>query len=312
MPERLIKPPRLRAGDKIAIVAPASAFSRDEFDQGLAELRALDFEPVYEDSVFSRHRGYLSGDAETRAHAFLRAWRDPSISGLVAVRGGYGSVHLLPYLEREDLRRTPKALIGYSDLTTLLSYLTTRCGIVSFHGPMLERRLSRGADGYDRRSFIAALTVAEPLGELAPAEVETLRPGEAAGPLAGGTIAQLTASLGTPYAFDPPVGHVLFLEDVGERPYRLDRMVTQLQLAGILGRASAIVLGEFVECDEPRGEPAGRSVLANVLKDFSGPIIYGFPSGHTTRAFVTLPFGVRARVIADRRPRIIIEEAAVE
>jgi muramoyltetrapeptide carboxypeptidase len=308
----MIRPPRLRPGDKIAIVAPASAFSRDEFDKGVAELRALNFEPAYEDSVFAHHRGYLAGDAEVRAHAFLRAWRDPSVKGLIAVRGGYGSVHLLPYLQAEDLRRMPKALIGYSDLTTLLTYLTTRCGIVSFHGPMLDRRLSRGADGYDRASLMGAVAVAEPLGELAPPQLETLRAGEATGALVGGTLVQITASLGTPYAFQPPAGCVLFLEDVGERPYRLDRMVTQLQLAGVLASASAIVLGEFVECDEPRGEPSGRGVLADLLKDFNGPIIYGFPSGHTKYPLVTLPFGVRARVIANGRPRIIIEEAAVE
>jgi muramoyltetrapeptide carboxypeptidase len=308
----MIKPPRLRAGDKIAVVAPASAFSRDEFDRGVAELRALAFEPVFEESIFAHHRGYLSGDADTRAEAFLRAWRDPSVKGLIAVRGGYGSVHLLPHLDRAELRRSPKALIGYSDVTTLLVYLTTRCGLVSFHGPMLDRRLSLGPDGYDRASLMGALTVAEPIGELAPPQVETLRRGEAAGLLIGGTLAQIAASLGTPYAFQPPDGYVLFLEDVAERPYRLDRMVTQLQLAGILKGASAIVLGEFLDCDEPRGEPSGRSVLADVLKDFSGPILYGFPSGHTKHPLVTLPFGVRARVVADGRPRIIIEEAAVE
>ena len=308
----MIKPPRLRPGDKIAVVAPASAFSRDEFDKGVAELRALEFEPVFDESIFAHHRGYLAGDVETRAQALLRAWRDPSVKGLIAVRGGYGSVHLLPYLDRADLRRAPKALIGYSDVTTLLVYLTTRCGIVSFHGPMLDRRLSRGLDGYDRQSFMGAVTVAEPLGELAPPQVETLRRGEVSGLLVGGTLAQIAASLGTPYAFQPPEGYVLFLEDVAERPYRLDRMVTQLQLAGVLAGASAIVLGEFPDCDEPRGEPSGRSVLADLLKDFSGPIIYGFPSGHTKHALVTLPFGVRARVVAGTHARIIIEEAAVE
>ncbi|RPI49658.1 MAG: LD-carboxypeptidase, partial [Acidobacteria bacterium] len=194
----------------------------------------------------------------------------------------------------------------------VLAYLTTRCGIVSFHGPMLDRRLGRGIDAYDRDSFVGALTRAEPLGELGVPTLETISAGEAAGPLMGGTLAQLVASLGTPYAFNPPKGHVLFLEDVGERPYRLDRMLTQLQLAGVVERASAVVLGEFKDCSEPRGEPSARGVLSELLKDFNGPVIYGFPSGHTTGALVTLPFGVRARVIADGHPRLIIEEAGVE
>ncbi len=231
---------------------------------------------------------------------------------LIAVRGGYGSVHLLPFLDKEDLRQTPKAFVGYSDLTSMLTYLTGRCGIVSFHGPMLDRRLGSGIDAYDRDSFMRALTSSEPLGELSAPQLETFCKGEAAGPLMGGTLVQLIASLGTPYAFSPPNGYVLFLEDVGERPFRIDRMITQLRLAGLLDRASAIILGEFIDCDEPRGEPSAKGVLADLLRDFNGPVVHGFPSGHTRGALVTLPFGVRARVAANGNPRVIIEEAGVE
>lgn len=308
----MLKPKRLSSGDRIAVVAPASPFQKEEFDKGVAELGRLGFEPVFDESVFARHGGYLSGTGELRARAFVNAWRDPSIKALIAVRGGYGSVHLLPFLESEDLRRSPKAFIGYSDLTTILTYLTLGCGIVSFHGPMLDRRLGLGSDAYDRDSFVGALTRAEPLGELAPPALESLRAGEASGVLVGGTLAQLVASLGTPYAFNPPQGHVLFLEDVGERPYRLDRMLTQLRLAGVLANASAVVLGDFKDCDEPKGEPSARAVLSDLLKDFNGPVIYGFPSGHTTGALVTLPLGVRARVVTSGHPRVIIEEAGVE
>jgi muramoyltetrapeptide carboxypeptidase len=308
----MLKPKRLRPGDKIAVVAPASSFLREEFDKGVAEIQRLGFEPVFEESVFAQQSGYLSGDGKVRAHAFLNAWRDPSVRALIAVRGGYGSVHLLPFLEKEDLAKEPKAFIGYSDLTTVLTYLTGRCGIVSFHGPMLDRRLGRGIDAYDRDSFLGALTSTEPLGELGASQLETVRSGEAAGLLMGGTLAQLVASLGTPYAFDPPEGHVLFLEDVGERPFRIDRMMTQLRLAGILDRAAAVVLGEFVDCDEPGGAVAAKAVLTSLLKDFDGPVVHGFPSGHTRGPLVTLPFGVGARVVAKGNPRVIIEEAGVE
>lgn len=308
----MLKPKKLRPGDKVAIVAPASSFVREEFDKGVAEIRRLGFEPVFEDSVFAQHGGYLSGEARVRAQAFLSAWRDPAVRALIAVRGGYGSVHLLPFLESEDLRRTPKAFIGYSDLTTVLSYLTGSCGIVSFHGPMLDHRLSRGIDAYDRDSFMNALTSTEALGELGGSHLEVVHRGEAAGLLMGGTLAQLVASLGTPYAFDPPDGHVLFVEDVGERPFRIDRMVTQLRLAGVLDRAVAIVLGSFADCDEPGGAVKAQSVLADLLKDFKGPVVSGFPSGHTRDPFVTLPFGVRTRVVANGAPRVIIEEAGVE
>ena len=307
----MLKPPRLRPGDKIAVVAPASSFTREEFDKGIVEIQRLGFEPVFDDSVFAQYGGYLSGEGKVRAEAFLAAWRDPSVRALIAVRGGYGSVHVLPFLDKEDLRQAPKAFIGYSDLTTVLTYLTGRCGIVSFHGPMLDRRLSKGIDAYDRDSFISSLTRAEPLGELAPPQLETFNKGEGVGALMGGTLAQLVASLGTPYAFDPPDGYVLFLEDVSERPFRLDRMLTQLRLAGLLARASAVVLGDFTDCDEPGGSIAAKNVLATLLKDFDGPVVHGFPSGHTRGPLVTLPFGVRARVVANGHPRVIIEEAGV-
>jgi muramoyltetrapeptide carboxypeptidase len=308
----MLKPLRLRSGDKVAVIAPASPFIREEFDKGIAELRQLGFDPVFEETVFAQHGGYLSGEGSVRSKAFLDAWRDPSIRALIAVRGGYGSVHLLPYLEQHDLRASPKAFIGYSDITTVLSYLTTGCGIVSFHGPMLDRRLGGGIAAYDRDTFVRALTSTEPLGELEAPALETFSKGEAAGPLLGGTLKQLVTSLGTPFAFKPPKGHVLFLEDIAERPYAIDRMLTQLRLAGILDAASGIVLGEFPGCDEPQGQPSARGVLADLLGDFNGPVVYGFPSGHTAGPLVTLPFGVQARLVANGNPRLIIEEAGVE
>jgi muramoyltetrapeptide carboxypeptidase len=150
------------------------------------------------------------------------------------------------------------------------------------------------------------------MGELAPAGLESIRPGEASGRLLGGTLTQLLASLGTAFAFDPPRGHVLFLDEVGERPYRLDRMVTQLAQTGLLARASAVVIGQLPRCDEPAGEPKARTVIADLFAGFPGPVLFGFPSGHTTGPAMTLPFGVGARVIGGRTPRLVIEESAVE
>jgi muramoyltetrapeptide carboxypeptidase len=303
-------PRALRPGDRVAVLAPASAFVRDAFEAGISELRALGFEPVYDDTVFERHRGYLAGTPEIRAAAFQKAWADPEVAALIAVRGGYGSVQILPLLDPSVFTGTPKAFIGYSDNTSLLTWLVQR-GIVSFHGPMLEGRLARGEAGYDRDSFRRCLCVPEPAGELLHPQLESLHDGEADGMLVGGTLTQLTASLGTPFAFDPPRGCVLFLEDVAERPYRLDRMLTQLRLAGILSRASAIVFGEMARCDEPGGDPAARDVIRELTGGFSGPVLFGLPSGHTSGATLTLPLGVRTRVIARSRAAIVIEEAAV-
>lgn len=303
------RPRALRPGDRVAIVAPASPFARDEFDAGVAELRTLGFEVVYDESVFER-TGYVAGSAETRASAFTRAWMDPSIAALVAARGGYGSVQLLPLLD-PAMGDRPKPFVGYSDNTSILSWLTLTCGVVSFHGPMIEGRFARGEAGYDRDTFTRCLCRSEPPGEIGHPQMETLHAGEAAGMLIGGTLAQITASLGTPYAFDPPSGCVLFFEEVAERPYRIDRMLTQLRLSGILGRASALVFGEMARCDEPGGNPAARQVVAELTAGFPGPVLYGLPSGHTAGPTLTLPFGVRARVLTLPRPRLVIEEAAV-
>jgi muramoyltetrapeptide carboxypeptidase len=305
----MLTPRALRPGDRIAVVSPASPFDRATFDQGLGEIRALGFEPVYDESVFAR-RAYVSGAPELRADAIRRAWRDDRVAALIAVRGGYGSAQLLPLLDPEEARRAAKPFIGYSDMTALLMFLTLRCGVVSFHGPMLDRRLSAGADGYDRETFCRALSTASPMGALTAPGLVTLRRGEASGMLLGGTMALLLASLGTPFAFDPPAGYVLFLDEVGERPYRLDRQLTQFRQAGLLDRASAIVVGELPRCDEPSGI-TGRQVMADLLSSFHGPVLFGFPSGHTVGPTMTLPFGVRCRVVAGDEPSLIIEEAAV-
>lgn len=304
------KPPALRSGGRIAVVAPASPFRREEFESGIEEIGRLGFEPVYDDTVFARE-GYVAGPAEVRAAAIRRAWADPSIGAVIGVRGGYGSAQLLPLLDVDEMRRTPKPLIGYSDLTSLLSFLTVQCGIVAFHGPMLAGRLAKGEAGYDRRSLLACVSEPAAAGELTAEGLESVRPGEAIGPLVGGTMTQLLASLATPFAFLPPKGCVLFLEEVGERPYRLDRMMWQLRQSGLLARAAAVVVGELPGCDEPGGTPGGRATMAALLADFPGPVVLGFPSGHTTGAALTIPLGVACRVIAGPRPRLVIEESAV-
>lgn len=309
----MLKPRALRPGDRLAVVAPASPFDRDEFNQGLDELRRLGFIPDFDDTMFLRSRnGYVAGSPEVRAAAIQKAWRDPKIAGVIGVRGGYGSAQLLPLLDPAEARAAAKPFIGYSDLTAILTFLTIQCQMVAFHGPMLAGRLGLGEVGYDRASFQKAVGRAEPLGELTPASLEAIKPsGETKGVLLGGTLTQLVSSLGTPFAFDPPQGYVLFLDEVGERPYRLDRMVTQLRQAGLLARASAVIIGELPRCDEPSGGLTGRAVMADLFSDFHGPVLIGFPSGHTDGAAITLPLGVQCRVIGTRVPRLVIEESAV-
>lgn len=304
----VIKPRPVRPGDRIAVVSPASPFARDELDRGVAELRRLGYEPVYEDSVFDTAL-FTSGDAATRAAAFKQAWCDPEVAALIAVRGGYGSVQLLPVLESWSPQRTPKLFIGYSDNTSLLSWLTCQCGMTALHGPMLERRLARGVEGYDENSFLTLIQGDGQGLQLTPDSLSVVRHGEAAGLLFGGTITQLVGSLGTPFAFNPPGGSVLFLEDVNERPFRIHRMLTQLRQSGILARARGLVFGEMRGCGA--GEmPAVDDVIGDFAADFDGPVLTGFPSGHTTGPCWTLPLGVRVRVLS-RPASVIVEESPV-
>ena len=306
----MVRPPALRPGDRIAVVAPASGCAPEELERGEAELRRLGFDPVHTDAVFERAT-FTAGSADSRAADFMRAWADPGVKALVALRGGYGSAQLLPLLHHLRPTLAPKLFIGYSDTTALLSWLTCAGGVAALHGPMIDGRLSKGAEGYDERSFLSAVRGESGVELVAPG-VTTVRPGEAIGFLFGGTMAMLVASLGTPYAFMPPGECILFLEDVNERPYRIHRMLTQLIQAGLVGRARAIVLGEMPGCTEPgAGTLSAVDAARDALGGFGGPIVTGFPSGHTAGPCVTLPLGATVRVRTQDRPSIRVEESPV-
>ncbi len=306
----MIRLRQVKPGDRVALVAPASSFPEEEVAAGVAELRRIGLDPVYDESLFQKER-FVAGSVETRVRAILDAWQDPSIAALVAMRGGYGSAQLLPYLDPDVLIEGRKALIGYSDVTAILT-LYLMHGLAAIHGPMIDRRISKGPSGYDESSFRSVVMSAEPAGDLRPPQLECLHDGDADGVLVGGTMTQLMASMGTPWEFDPPAGAILFLEDIGERPYRIHRMLTQAAQAGLFVQARAIVFGEFPGCDEPGGDPAIRDVLRDFTNEFRGPVLFNFPSGHTSGPTWTLPFGVRAAVSGGASPVVRILEAAVE
>jgi muramoyltetrapeptide carboxypeptidase len=308
----LLKFRPVRPGSRVALVAPASPFAQHELDAGVAELKRLGLEPVHDDRIFDRH-AMTAGTPAVRALSFLRAFDELDADAVIAVRGGYGSVELLPLLddERVDrLRRARTAFVGYSDVTSLHSFLGAVVGLASVHGAMVEGRLATGPSAYDPTSFLGSLS-AEPLGMLTADTLEVIQPGVAVGPLAGGTLTQLVASLATPYEFRPPAGHVLFLDEVNERPYRLHRMLTQLRLSGRLAEASAVVFGQLPGCDEPGGAIRAADVIRELFAGFPGPVLLGFPSGHTTTPLVSLPFGVRTRVLAaPGTAQLVVEESA--
>ena len=299
----------LRAGSRIGLVAPASPFGRADFEAGLAELKRLGWLPVYDERVFERE-AIVAGSAAVRAAALRDYLEREDVDAVLAVRGGYGSAETLPLLDPAAIRRRRTAFIGYSDVTSLHTFFTCHAGLVSVHGPMIEGRLAKGEAAYDRPSLVASLS-ADPVGRLAPDSLEIVNPGEASGALFGGTLTQLTASFGTPFKFDPPEGHILLLDEVGERPYRIRRMLNQMTQAGVFARAAAIVFGQLPQCDEPGGAVTAGGVIADYLQGFKGPVVFGFPTGHSTSPLISLPLGVRARVVARTgMPALVVDEAA--
>ncbi len=259
-------------------------------------MKTLGFDAVYDERVFERGQ-FVAGSPATRAAVIEAAWRDPSIRALIAIRGGYGSAQLLPLLDVALMRD------GQKNLRWLQRSDGPAVSAPAAWAHLLPRGHDRAAyctrrNGLRSRVFSPrAHDGASPIGELAPASLQVVKTGEARGPLVGGTLTQLISLLGTPWAYMPPAGCVLFIEDVAERPFRIDRMLTQLDQAGILAHAAALVFGEFPRCGEPDGSIAALHVIESFASRFDGPVLFGFPSGHTTGPTWTLPFGVEARVV---------------
>jgi muramoyltetrapeptide carboxypeptidase len=301
-----LRPPRLRPGDLAAIVAPAGAvFHRAQLDLARDALAALGLRVRVGDNLFARY-GSLAGRDEERAADLNAAFADPEVRAVLPIRGGWGSARLLPYLDYEAVRRDPKVVLGFSDVTALLLGLHARTGLVTFHGPTALGRWPRFTVEHLRRVLFAAEapTLVNPVDDdpdrLVPLDhrIRTVAAGRARGRLLGGNLTVLSALVGTPYlpSFD---GAVLFLEDTEEAIYRVDRMMTQLALAGVLGRLAAVVFGTCDECGPGRGY--GSLTLEEVLEDHVGrlgvPAWEGAMIGHGMPQW-TVPVGVEAEVDA--------------
>ena len=275
-------------------------------------MRTLGFEPVIVATADpASSAAYVAGAAPARAAQLRAAITDPAIDAVIATRGGYGSAQLLPYLDRAELREARTLLIGYSDITALLDTCTGQAGLMTVHGPMAEGRLARGPAAYDRDSFLRVVCEPVPFGRVAAPGAHALQRGEARGVLRGGTLTQLAALLGTPWAFASAEPTVLFLDEVNERPYRLDRLLWQLSAAGVFDHVTGVVLNQLPGCDEPGGGVTAIDAVRHALIAFTGPIVAGVPSGHTSDAMITLPFGVEVTLIAADDVSLTIDEPAV-
>ncbi|MCS6815976.1 MAG: LD-carboxypeptidase [Acidobacteriota bacterium] len=304
----MIKPPALRPGDVIGIVAPASDIKPERLMAGARELERLGFRVKFSPSIFAREM-YLAGSDRRRAEELMAMFNDPEVRAIFAARGGYGSVRLLPYLDEEALRAHPKIFMGYSDITTLLVYFQQRFQWVVFHGPMVTREFADGPEHYDEDLLRRTLMRAEPIGEIDTSGVAVLSPGIATGRLTGGCLPLLVSTLGTPYEFDA-TDAILFLEDYASKPYQVDRMLTQLRDAGKLRAVRGFVFGEMTECvQHPNQDYTIVDVIQDRLADLNVPILFGVRSGHSDYRNQVLPFGICA-TLDGYRARLILEEAA--
>ncbi len=314
MVEGLLKPPAIPPGAKIAIVSPASSANPERIARGIAALRALGYDAVASPHACGKHPPYFSATAEERLADLHSAFADPEIAAIICTRGGYGSNYLLDRttggLDLDLIRAHPKPFFAYSDHTAVQTWLLDQTGLVSFHGPMAAADFSV-ENGVHLPSFHAAVT-----GGLVAVGAEqgmrVLRPGRARGVLYGGCLSILAASLGTPYA-PHTEGKLLFLEDLGEKPYQIDRLLRHMILAAKFQGVRGFVFGEMPGCEFDKSRPGSLDeVILRVLAGFDVPIAIGLRSGHVSQANVTLPFGLEAELILDNdQPQLQILEPAV-
>jgi muramoyltetrapeptide carboxypeptidase len=289
-----VRPPALRRGDVVGIVAPASNIKRELLDAGCERLRQLGYRPFYLDSILEQDL-YFAGPVERRARELEQMFAREEVRAIVCARGGYGANYLLRALDLKAISRTPKIFVGYSDNTTLLTWFSDAAGFVTFHGPMVTKDFV-WEGGIDLASWEAALTGAAewPITPQVPAK--PLLEGFAQGVLYGGCLSMLVASLGTPFEIRTS-GTILFIEDVGAKPYQIDRMLMQLKLAGKFKEVRGVVFGEMLDClQHTDQEYTLEGVILRVIGDLGVPVAYGLRSGHVSSSNITLPIGVRAEL----------------
>jgi muramoyltetrapeptide carboxypeptidase len=307
---RPIRPPALKKGDVIGVCAPASPPLRDgDLQKGIAYLERLGYR-VEPGRSLHKKDGYLAGSDTARAADLNGFFRDRRIRAIVSIRGGYGSMRILDLIDYRAARNDPKIFVGYSDLTALQLALFARCGLVTFAGPMVAAGMARGLKAAEEELFWRMLTSRRPIGKLATPS-KALFPGTASGILLGGNLSILSRLAGTPYL--PSLrNRILLFEEVGERPYRVDRMLQQLRLAGALSGARGVVLGQFTDCRPEEGKPSLS--LTRIFRDTFGglraPVLTGVRHGHVSGS-LTLPIGLRVEMHAGKKCAITFPGSAV-
>lgn len=289
------RPRALRPGDRVGVCAPASVVDLEGLDRGVAALESFGLDVAVGDAVRTRWR-FAAGTIEDRFRDLQAFWEDDSVAGIFCARGGGGGARVAVRLDGAAMAARPKVFVGYSDITFFHSLLNGH-GLVTFHGPMVAKH-DLAEDLVDTASFRAALFGEGAPYQTAPGALRVLRSGTAEGRLQGGCISILASGVGTPLALRPdPEGTILFLEDIYEAPYRVDRALMQLRASGAFDTARGIVFGDMQDCNPAQGEDYTLAdVILEALAGLDVPIAIGLSSGHTRHPNVTLPFGVRGRL----------------
>ncbi len=294
-----VHPPAIPPGGTIAVVAPAGPVdTRESLERSVATLERLGFRARFESRIFESTR-YLAGDDAARVEELIRAFEDPAIDGIIALRGGYGCARLIRWLDERRLRPNCKLFMGFSDLTTLHLYFRRRFGWVTLHGPMMTSAVLASPPADLERHLVSLWSDPGYKPSLTFPQLETWKEGEAEGHLVGGCLSLIVASLGTAYEIRTE-GRILLLEEFGEEPYRIDRMLTQLRLAGKLDVVGGIIVGGFEGCEPEMGGYGYAEVLRDLLSEIDAPIVAGFPAGHGAENW-PLPMGTRVHLNAGAR-----------
>jgi muramoyltetrapeptide carboxypeptidase len=307
---RLVKPPALRPGDTVGIVAPASNLKPADLETGCQALRRAGYRPFYFNSILDQDL-YFAGSVNRRLQELEAMFLNDDVRAIVCARGGYGANQLLEKIDLARIKSHPKIFVGYSDLTCLLTHFTAAANLPTFHGPMAAKDWAHEA-GVEMVSWQSALSNPEPWDVPLNQEVTGLRDGEADGILYGGCLSILVASLGTPFEIKTE-GTILFLEDVSAKPYQIDRMLMQLKLSGHLRGVRGIVFGEMLGCVQSANQSYTlQEVILRIVADLGVPVAFGLKSGHVTFGNITLPFGVRAALsVRGAKVSLRILESAV-
>jgi len=313
----IIKPPRLKSGDKIAIVAPASYISEEELQDSIKNLNQLGFETSYSEKILLQ-KGYFAGSDKDRAIDLMEKFSDKSIKGIVCARGGYGGARILPLLNYKIIRANPKVLIGYSDVTALLYGIYKKAGLITFHGPVGTSTFNDYSVGNFKKVLMnpernMVFTNSESGDDENIYGVTTIVKGKGKGRLAGGNLSIMVSLIGTPYDVNYS-NKIIFIEEVGEEPYRIDRMLTQMIEAGKFKHAAGIMMGIFSNCEPKEKNPSYNKsfslmeVLVDRFAKLKIPVVYGMSFGHVKDKF-TIPFGARAELDADKQTFTLLEKA---